>query len=127
MKRLAFRSNMKKNTNCFIVFNSHTYFNEHFFLFYLFAANFHWYGSLLGLLVTLSIRIAADCVALFCQVIRKLKRATALEYTTILAIFLYIIKQRNYFFSLFSLINFKVYSKVYSLSISKSSIVGVTG
>ena len=33
-----------------------------------------------------SIRIVADCVALSCQVTRKLKRATTLEFTTISAI-----------------------------------------
>ena len=31
---------------------------------------------------TLSIRIAAACVALYCQVRRKLKRVTILEFTT---------------------------------------------
>ena len=35
---------------------------------------------------TVSIRIVADCVALSCQVARKLKRATALNFTTISAI-----------------------------------------
>ena len=36
--------------------------------------------------VTFSIRIVADCVALACQVARKLKRATTLEFTAISAI-----------------------------------------
>jgi hypothetical protein len=36
--------------------------------------------------LTFSIRIVADCVALSCQVTRKLKRATTLEFTTISAI-----------------------------------------
>jgi len=40
----------------------------------------------LDLLITLSIRIVADCVALSCQVTRILKRATTLEFTTIPAI-----------------------------------------
>ncbi len=31
---------------------------------------------------TVSIRIVADCVALFCQVTQKLERATTLEVTT---------------------------------------------
>lgn len=43
-------------------------------------------GSLVALPIKFSIRIVADCVALSCQVIRKLKRATALEITTITAI-----------------------------------------
>jgi len=34
----------------------------------------------------LSIRIEADCVALFCQYAEKLKRATTLEFTNISAI-----------------------------------------
>tara|TARA_R110002095_G_scaffold157890_1_gene136928 strand:+ start:50 stop:238 length:189 start_codon:yes stop_codon:yes gene_type:complete len=34
----------------------------------------------------LSIRIVADCVALSCQVTRKLERAKALEFTAISAI-----------------------------------------
>ena len=38
------------------------------------------------LLTTFSIRIVADCVALSCQVTRKLKRAKAFEVTTISAI-----------------------------------------
>jgi hypothetical protein len=36
--------------------------------------------------ITFSIRIAADCVALSCQVTQKLKRATTFEITTISAI-----------------------------------------
>ena len=40
----------------------------------------------LRLLVTVSIRIVADCVALSCQDTRKLKRATTLEITTVSAI-----------------------------------------
>ena len=36
--------------------------------------------------LTVSIRIVADCVALSCQVARKLKRATTLDFTTISAI-----------------------------------------
>lgn len=36
--------------------------------------------------ISVSIRIVADCVALSCQVTRKLKRATTLEFTTISAI-----------------------------------------
>ena len=36
--------------------------------------------------LTFSIRIVADCVALSCQVTRKLKRATPLEFTAISAI-----------------------------------------
>lgn len=39
-----------------------------------------------SIVATFSIRIVADCVALFCQVLRKLKRATTLEYTTVSAI-----------------------------------------
>jgi len=35
---------------------------------------------------TFSINIVADCVALFCQVTEKLKRATALGFTTVSAI-----------------------------------------
>ena len=38
------------------------------------------------LLPTLSIRIVADCVALSYQNTRKLKRAKALEFTTVSAI-----------------------------------------
>jgi len=38
------------------------------------------------LLVTFSIRIVADCEAHYCQVTRKLKRATTLEFTNISAI-----------------------------------------
>ena len=38
------------------------------------------------LLTTVSIRIVAGCVALFCQVTRKLKRATNLGFTTVSAI-----------------------------------------
>jgi len=37
-------------------------------------------------MVTLSIRIVADCVALSCQVTRKLNRATTLEFITVSAI-----------------------------------------
>ena len=37
---------------------------------------------------TFSIRIVADCVALSCQVTRKLKRATTLEFTAASAIIL---------------------------------------
>jgi len=40
----------------------------------------------LALHLTLSIRIVADCVALSCQVTRKLNRAKTLEFTTISAI-----------------------------------------
>jgi len=36
--------------------------------------------------LTVSIRIVANCVALFCQVTPKLKRATTIEFTTISAI-----------------------------------------
>jgi len=38
------------------------------------------------LLLTVSIRIVADCVALSCQVTRKLERAITLEFTKISAI-----------------------------------------
>ncbi len=38
------------------------------------------------LAITVSIRIVADCVALSCQVTRKLKRATTVEFTTVSAI-----------------------------------------
>ena len=37
-------------------------------------------------MLTVGIRIVADCVALSCQVTRKLKRATTLEFTTVSAI-----------------------------------------
>jgi hypothetical protein len=38
--------------------------------------------------VTFSIRIVADCVELSCQITRKLKRATTLDFTTVSAIIL---------------------------------------
>jgi len=40
----------------------------------------------LHLQLTMSIRIVADCVALYCQVRRNLKRATDLKFTTVSAI-----------------------------------------
>jgi hypothetical protein len=42
--------------------------------------------SHLTLPITFSIRIVADCVALSCQVARKLERATTLEFTSVPAI-----------------------------------------
>jgi len=42
--------------------------------------------SFFGLLVTVSIRIVAECEANSCQITKKLKRATTLEFTTITAI-----------------------------------------
>lgn len=41
---------------------------------------------MVSLVITLSIRIVADCVALSCQVTGKFKRATNLELTTFSAI-----------------------------------------
>jgi hypothetical protein len=41
---------------------------------------------MLKLQLTLSIIIVADCVALSCQVTKKLERATTLEFTTASAI-----------------------------------------
>jgi hypothetical protein len=39
-------------------------------------------GMRLQLVPTFPIRIVADCVALFCQVTQKLKRAATFEFTT---------------------------------------------
>ena len=49
---------------------------------------------------TLSIRIVADCVALSCQVTRKLKRDTTLEFATVSAIIF--IHRYQLFFNLFA-------------------------
>ena len=49
-------------------------------------SNYHFSSSVIALHTTVSIRIVADCVALSCQVTRKLKRATSLEFTTLSAI-----------------------------------------
>ena len=46
----------------------------------------HLWVGFLACALTVSIRIVADCVALSCQVARKLKRATPLEFTTVSAI-----------------------------------------
>ena len=48
--------------------------------------NFDFSTIFFSLLPTLSIRMIAECVALSCQVTRKLKRATTLEFTNISAI-----------------------------------------
>jgi len=55
-------------------------------IFYLLTKFLSLFGSFFALPITFSIRIVADCVALSCQVTRKFKRATTLEFTTISAI-----------------------------------------
>ena len=69
---------------------------------------------------TVSIRIVADCVALSCQVTRKLKRATTLEFTTISAIiFIHCYRQ-------FLLSQLLISSKENSINLS-FSVIGFLG
>ena len=67
--------------------------------------------------LTVSIRIEADCVALSCQVTRKLKRAKVLEFTAVSAIIFILCYELFCLFSILTILLFMISDKfkLYSL------------